>query len=275
MLLTLLGCRYYRRYRLSFCMQLWILALVTLEIFTLVIIFSIFFDQKLITDIQNGVYSQTPVIDEAPNNILTNITDLLENSAISKNSDPSDQTCSFPLEKMKPKSEEISDSTKFLIPILKWGPNNQMMGFFEALSVAKLTNRKLVLPPFYFHEKTQKHTKPFVPGELRVNVKAIPELVTLQDYKSVCGDKFDAIFLAIEKDVFSKTSKDRSGIMIQRVKQFQQITGIELLDKKTSELKQEIDRFPTTFTTDVRLNWRGYFRKAEDRKCAAFLLIEV
>ena len=150
--------------------------------------------------------------------------------------------------------------------VFKWGPNNQMMGFYEALSVAKSTGRKLVLPPFFFHEKTQTHSKPFVPGELRVNVEAIPELVTLHEYTVHCGSRVDAAFMAIEKDVFSKDSKDRSGVMIQRVRLFQQVTGIQLLDNRTLNVRDDVETFPNRFTQDVRSNWRGYSRNEKKNR---------
>ena len=276
---------------------MWILALITLEISTGVIILALFFDHKLFSQIQQKIHdlenlktTGVEVLDLTEKHVKIGMAgsprkqedksfnkSLLENAYHSHEElftahHKSTKTCTLPLEFLKPSAQKLPESTKFLIPVLKWGPNNQMMGFFEALSVAKSANRRLVLPPFYFHEKTQKHTKPSVPGELRVNIDAIPELVTLEEYKSFCGSDLDAVFLAIEKDVFSKNSPDRSGVMIQRTRLFQQITGVQILNNKTLDLRHDLEKFPAKFTPDVRLNWRGYFRKAEDKRCAALIL---
>lgn len=43
------------------------------------------------------------------------------------------------------------DTTRFLVPVLPFGPNNQMRGFREALFMAIATNRTIILPPFFKH----------------------------------------------------------------------------------------------------------------------------
>ena len=43
-------------------------------------------------------------------------------------------------------STDGTEHSKYLLPILLYGPNNQFKGLMEALVIAKLTSRTLVLP---------------------------------------------------------------------------------------------------------------------------------
>ena len=40
---------------------------------------------------------------------------------------------------------------RFLIPLIAWGPNNQLRGFREAAILAVKLNRTLCIPPFFKH----------------------------------------------------------------------------------------------------------------------------
>ena len=46
------------------------------------------------------------------------------------------------------------DPEKYLIPILTYGPNNQLRGFRETIFLALKLNRTIVPPPFYKHSRT-------------------------------------------------------------------------------------------------------------------------
>merc|ERR1712110_952940 len=48
-----------------------------------------------------------------------------------------------------PKYPQPAD--RFLLPILSWGPNNQITGLAESMMLARHLNRTLVVPPFYRH----------------------------------------------------------------------------------------------------------------------------
>ena len=50
------------------------------------------------------------------------------------------------------------DKTKFLVPILPWGPVEQLRGFRESLLMAFYLNRTLCVPPFW-REKAQNSLK--------------------------------------------------------------------------------------------------------------------
>lgn len=48
------------------------------------------------------------------------------------------------------------DPEKFLIPVLTYGPNNQLRGFRETIFLALKLNRTIVPPPFYKHSRTDE-----------------------------------------------------------------------------------------------------------------------
>jgi len=52
-------------------------------------------------------------------------------------------------ENIKPKIQ--TDPNKFLVPVLFFGPNNQIHGLREAIILSIKLNRTLALPPFYKH----------------------------------------------------------------------------------------------------------------------------
>ena len=45
----------------------------------------------------------------------------------------------------------MTDPDKFLVPVLFFGPNNQIHGLREAIILSIKLNRTLALPPFYKH----------------------------------------------------------------------------------------------------------------------------
>ena len=54
------------------------------------------------------------------------------------------------------------DPNKFIMPVLPYGPNNQLRGFRETIILAIKLNRTVVMPPFY------KHRSDPSPGEIRL-----------------------------------------------------------------------------------------------------------
>ena len=76
------------------------------------------------------------------------------------------------------------NNTKYLLPILKWGPNNQILGFYESAFMAKYLQAKLVVPPFFFSHTDEYHSR-FnskileVPASLRVNLNEFDNLASL------------------------------------------------------------------------------------------------
>lgn len=168
--------------------------------------------------------------------------------------------------------------TKFLLPIVKWGPNNQILGFYEAMHLSNYLGTKLVLPPFFFHESDHKRNtqRKTVPGEIRVNTENIPNIVTLEDYKTHCGSSADAVLLAT--DVLS-------GSLPTRINFFQEVTGIRIMhlnEKKRLEFLPEIMQYPNITEIKkrygdgdsfVRDGWKDIFKPVpEKHKCIIFVL---
>ena len=115
---------------------------------------------------------------------------------------------------LKKDSENHNLPQKFLLFIGRWGPNNQIYGFYEALHLVNYFNQNannqyhlnLVLSPFFKHkddlepdpkkrfiDSQARNHKISVPPEIRLNVGAIPNVVSLEDYKKYSlGVVFDS-----------------------------------------------------------------------------------
>ena len=60
------------------------------------------------------------------------------------------------------------DPDKFLIPVLTYGPNNQLRGFRETIFLALKLNRTIVPPPFYKHSRTDESKNDGDEGKLKL-----------------------------------------------------------------------------------------------------------
>ena len=76
----------------------------------------------------------------------------------------------------------------YLIPVLIWGPNNQMNGLIETIALAIKLDRTLVLPKFYRHyrdplaldvnaDNFTKFYRDSIDPEFRISVKSLSELL--------------------------------------------------------------------------------------------------
>ena len=131
----------------------------------------------------------------------------------------------------------VDESTNFLLPILKFGPSEQVLGLYESLLLATFMNRTLVLPPFYFHGSDNQHSlrKRFVPPELRINVFELtntltpgPAIVSLDQYKKFCKSTPEVLFQAT--NVFF----EGNGVKTSRINDFERAAGQKLLSKSNS-----------------------------------------
>nr|XP_039262015.1 uncharacterized protein LOC120338145 [Styela clava] len=86
---------------------------------------------------------------------------------------------------------------KFLYPVGRWGPNNQLFGFFEAIFVAVVLNRTFVLPRFLKHHlDKQSHSTEFTSPSHYVDVEYYCKFIsciTLESFQKACGFEIDAI----------------------------------------------------------------------------------
>ena len=76
------------------------------------------------------------------------------------------------------------ESEKILIPILPWGPNNQLMGFRESIYFAKTLGRSLPVPVFFPH-CNQKGLYRTTDASMRLDIHSLSEYVSLVDPKDV------------------------------------------------------------------------------------------
>ncbi|XP_039262014.2 uncharacterized protein LOC120338144 isoform X1 [Styela clava] len=86
---------------------------------------------------------------------------------------------------------------KFLYPVGRWGPNNQLFGFFEAIFVAVVLNRTFVLPRFVKHYRDkQRYSTEFTSPSHYVDAEYYCKFIsciTLESFQKACGFKIDAI----------------------------------------------------------------------------------
>ena len=54
-------------------------------------------------------------------------------------------------------SSKIETSEKFLLGIFPYGPNNQLRGFRDTITLAIKLNRTVVLPKFFMHRTARDH----------------------------------------------------------------------------------------------------------------------
>jgi len=127
------------------------------------------------------------------------------------------------IEKLSIKKSQSSNSRqKFLLPILKWGPNNQIRGFYESLRLAIDTNRTLVIPPMFRHLYDTLSEKN-VPAYIRLNLEAINHYhstVSLEDYKLACGNRFTTAIIINGneehyEDIYNRDFNEESGIFFK------------------------------------------------------------
>lgn len=62
---------------------------------------------------------------------------------------------------------------KFLLPKLKWGPTNQVLGMLEAIQFAQSSNRTLIIPPMFRHFTEHSNHSSMIDMNVRMDVEAI------------------------------------------------------------------------------------------------------
>ena len=130
------------------------------------------------------------------------------------------------------------DPNRILIPILEWGPNNQIRGLMETMLLAIKMNRTLVVPPFFKHHfdlTLQIHgahgtERDALEPEIRINPVALSRLISVIDIEQMrvqCNGHVDAVFRA--KD-------ECSGYNLSRLRHFSRFTGMEMFYTNKCEL---------------------------------------
>jgi len=119
---------------------------------------------------------------------------------------------------------------KYLIPVLPYGPNNQLRGFRETMILAIKLNRTVVMPPFY------KHRSDPSPGEISYPWRKIDEdelrrfisVASPEEFRQNCHDKFDVSFTARED------SGEAAG-KLKRLELLEHFTKMKVLRDPNSE----------------------------------------
>ena len=167
------------------------------------------------------------------------------------------------------------DREKFLIPILNWGPNNQVTGLYESMILARHLNRTFVMPPFYRHEfDPRKISQPYVGVESRVNPNKIREYLTtvpLSYMKTVCDDTIHVGYVQHNPKI---------GSRFNRIHEFENATGVMLtnggnmmmipLDPVVEEWPQEQQNKGVVHEINDTIAWNEDY--TAEGKCAAWVL---
>nr|XP_026694318.1 uncharacterized protein LOC100175784 isoform X1 [Ciona intestinalis] len=89
--------------------------------------------------------------------------------------------------------------TRFLLPWLYNGPNNQLLGLRQAIFVALHLNRTLVMPTFqkHFNDGSTDGELSYIDANHRLDVPTLQRLIsviTVEEYRKRCGPKVDIVF---------------------------------------------------------------------------------
>ncbi|CBY08169.1 unnamed protein product [Oikopleura dioica] len=83
-----------------------------------------------------------------------------------------------------------------LIPMLVWGPNNQLQGFRESVYIAKALNRSIAAPLF-FPNWNNKGLPRTLEAPMRLNLKSLTEIMSVinpAEVSNLCDGSVTAIF---------------------------------------------------------------------------------
>ena len=131
-----------------------------------------------------------------------------------------------------PDPEQISvsfyktDPDRYLITILKWGPNNQVLGFYEAMEISKILNRTLVYVPMFKHKTDVQNSKDFIDYKIRLNTAGISNFISTKDWTEISSEcsKPTAVFLP--------QWVPPTGSVISRILEFERATNYQILDPR-------------------------------------------
>ena len=99
-------------------------------------------------------------------------------------------------------ASDIGNSSKILIPILPYGPNNQLRGFRETLFLGEKLDRLVVPPPFFKHFRTDSTDHGFASSMViepnhRIDIDLMSEnfqIIPPKVLSNFCNAHFDVFF---------------------------------------------------------------------------------
>lgn len=96
------------------------------------------------------------------------------------------------------------DRNRFLYPVLTNGPNNQLIGFRDAVYLAIRLNRTILLPFFNKHrtDDSRINTTKLIPASQRIDIDYLSRLVPVianREIANICQKGFDDVYLTSER----------------------------------------------------------------------------
>jgi len=94
-------------------------------------------------------------------------------------------------------SEKNFTNEKILVPLLVWGPNNQIQGFRESIYIANALGRKLVAPPFFPNWNHVADGSPVIHPWNRIDTQLLSnnyDIVSPQKIVDLCGSSISQKF---------------------------------------------------------------------------------
>lgn len=178
-----------------------------------------------------------------------------------------------------------TNTEQFLMPVLIWGPMNQVEGFRETIALAISLNRTLVIPPMYRHFTDPTDPNGIVDPEVRIDIPTVRKLISTISYKALPANLApDSIMIArsLGMEIGSDSSQEGgslSGSRVGRLKRFETATGFEVAkwnsenfhEQSASTLEWANPIYPadSTLEAEIRLeyettNWTDVFGTAGD-----------
>uniref|UniRef100_H2YJH6 Uncharacterized protein n=1 Tax=Ciona savignyi TaxID=51511 RepID=H2YJH6_CIOSA len=121
---------------------------------------------------------------------------------------------------------------RFLLPILKNGPNNQLSGLRDSIYISIRLNRTIVLPRFFKH-RTDDAKEGTVYPRHRIDLQRLQKLihyVTMDEFRNKSGGTIDAIFRV-------------RPVSKPRYLYYERLTGINITDER-SHLMKSVQLYP-------------------------------
>ena len=117
------------------------------------------------------------------------------------------------------------------MPVLIWGPMNQVEGLRETIALAIRLNRTIVIPPMYRHFTDPNGPNGIVDPEIRIDIPSVRKLISTVSYKNLPAtlspdNILVARSLGLEEE--NPTAGVISGSRASRLRRFETATGFEV-----------------------------------------------
>lgn len=127
---------------------------------------------------------------------------------------------------------------RYIMPVLIWGPMNQVEGLRETIALAIRLNRTVVIPPMYRHFTDPNGPNGIVDPEIRIDIPSVRKLISTVSYKSLPANLSpDNILIArslgLEDEHLGTAGGAISGSRASRLRRFETATGFEIANWKS------------------------------------------